>query len=119
MGLDDLINEHRLMNLKGRKDDSWLMVVIKEVQVHIVLDEYREDLDLEFRWLNPPPQEMIHKWKTYETLKKKSDSIDYNEDTFKQPWSNNKKERRPHTKYQPDEQDFTDSAEEHVDYENR
>ena len=45
----------------GSKSDSWLLVVVKEVQVHFLLEEYRYDLDLEFRWLNPPPKEMINK----------------------------------------------------------
>ena len=44
------------------------MVVVKEIQVHMLLDEYREDLDLEFRWLNPPPLGMRKKWKVYEKL---------------------------------------------------
>jgi len=44
-----------LPKVAGRKDDSWMLVCIKEIQVHIILDEYRNDLDLEFRWLNPPP----------------------------------------------------------------
>ena len=57
----------------GRKDDSWLLVVVKDVQVHLILDEYRYDLDLEFRWLNKPPPEMIAKWNMYRKLKKKSD----------------------------------------------
>jgi len=38
-----------------------------------VLDEYREELDLEFRWLNPPPPEMRKKWQIYFELKKKGD----------------------------------------------
>jgi hypothetical protein len=67
----------------GRKDDSWILVPIKEVQVHIILNDYRDELDLEFRWLNPPPQEMINKWKLYEKLGKKSANLEVNEDTFK------------------------------------
>ena len=66
----------------GSKSDSWLLVVVKEVQVHFLLEEYRYDLDLEFRWLNPPPNEMINKWKLYERLKRRSDNIDHREETF-------------------------------------
>ena len=55
----------RNVSVMGGKSDSWLLVVIKEVQVHFLLEEYRYDLDLEFRWLNPPPKEMINKWKLY------------------------------------------------------
>ena len=54
----------------GSKSDSWLLVVIKEVQVHFLLEEYRYDLDLEFRWLNQPPPEMVNKWKLYEKMKR-------------------------------------------------
>lgn len=67
----------------GSKSDSWLLVVIKEVQVHFLLEEYRYDLDLEFRWLNPPPPEMKKKWKMYEKLKRRSENIDHREETFR------------------------------------
>ena len=67
----------------GGKGESWLLLVIKEVQVHFLLEEYRYDLDLEFRWLNPPPGEMITKWKLYEKLKRRSENIDHREETFK------------------------------------
>ena len=60
-----------------------MLIGIKEVQVHIILEEYREDLDLEFRWLNPPPQEMINKWKLYQKLGKKSANLNVDENTFK------------------------------------
>lgn len=76
----EILNMPKVM---GRKDDSWVMVCIKEIQVHMILEEYREDLDLEFRWLNNPPQEMINKWKIYEKLGKRSANIEINEDTFK------------------------------------
>jgi hypothetical protein len=67
----------------GRKDDSWVLVTVKEIQVHMILEEYRTDLDLEFRWLNPPPEEMVNKWKTYEKLGKRSANLDVNDETFK------------------------------------
>jgi len=66
----------------GGKSESWLLVVIKEVQVHFLLEEYRYDIDLEFRWLNPPPPEMHKKWKLYETMKRRSDNIDHRTETF-------------------------------------
>lgn len=47
-----------------------------------MLEEYRYDLDLEFRWLNEPPPQMIKKWKLYEKLKRRSDQIDHREQTF-------------------------------------
>ena len=59
------------------------MVCVKEVQVHMIIEGYREELDLEFRFLNDPPPEMINKWKLYEHLKKKGGSLEVNEDTFK------------------------------------
>jgi hypothetical protein len=46
---------------------------VKDVQVHFILADYRYELDLEFRWLNQPPEEMMNKWKMYEKLKKRSD----------------------------------------------
>ena len=69
--------------VRGRKDDSWLLVGVKDVQVHFLLQEYRYELDLEFRWLNRPPEEMVNKWRVYEKLKKRSDNLDVNEDSFK------------------------------------
>lgn len=36
----------------------------------MILESYREELDLEYRWLNNPPEEMIQKWKMYQKLGK-------------------------------------------------
>lgn len=77
---DQIVN---LPTVSGTKDDSWLLVVVKNVQVHLILEEYRDDLDIEFRWLNPPPPEMKKKWKVYEKLKRRGDSLKVDEDTFK------------------------------------
>lgn len=68
--------------MRGSKDDSWLLVSVKDVQVHFLLEEYRYELDLEFRWLNKPPEPMINKWKMYQSLKKKSVHMHYDEETF-------------------------------------
>ena len=38
----------------------------------MILEEYRQDLDLEFRWLNNPPGEMVNKWKVYDKLGRRS-----------------------------------------------
>jgi hypothetical protein len=70
--------------VSGRKDESWMMVCIKEIQVHLLLAEYREDLDLEFRWLNNPPEEMVNKWKLYEKFKRRSGNIEVTDDSFKE-----------------------------------
>lgn len=70
--------------IAGRKDDSWFMLTIKEIQVHMILYDYREELDLEFRWLNPPPKEMFNKWHLYEKMGKRSGNIEVNEETFKE-----------------------------------
>ena len=67
----------------GSKNDSWLLVCVKEVQVHFLLAEYRYDLDLEFRWLNQPPKDMVKKLKMYEKLKRRSESIHHAEETFR------------------------------------
>jgi len=76
----ELVN---LPRVRGTKEDSWLLVVAKDVQVHFVLAEHRYELDLEFRWLNAPPEEMVNKWHMYEKLKKRGDQIDVNDSTFK------------------------------------
>lgn len=49
----------------------------------MITADYRYDLDLEFRWLNPPPQEMINKWHLYERLKKKSENLTHSDETFR------------------------------------
>jgi len=72
-----------LPRISGTKDDSWLLTTIKEIQVHLVIEEHRNELDLEFRWLNPPPPEMKKKWDIYTKLKRRGQSLDVNEDTFK------------------------------------
>ena len=66
----------------GRRDDSWMLVVCKDIQVHLVLADYRNELDLEFRWLNKPPEEIEHKRRTYEKMKKKGDQLDINNPAF-------------------------------------
>ena len=76
----DIVN---IPTIAGTKDDSWLLVNVKDIQVHLILEEYREDLDIEFRWLNPPPVEMRKKWKVYEKLKRKGDTLKVDEDSFK------------------------------------
>ena len=50
--------------------------------MHILLEEYRYEIDLEFRWLNDPPPEMVKKWELYEKAKKKGDMINHNTETF-------------------------------------
>uniref|UniRef100_A0A7S3FUW0 Uncharacterized protein n=1 Tax=Strombidium rassoulzadegani TaxID=1082188 RepID=A0A7S3FUW0_9SPIT len=79
LGCDDI---KVLPTISGTKDDSWLLVTIKEVQVHFILADYRDELDLEFRWMNPPPPEMKKKWKMYQNLKKKGNSLQVDENTF-------------------------------------
>ena len=79
LGLDEL---PRNASVAGSKSDSWLLIVIKEVQVHFLLEEYRYDLDLEFRWLNKPPPEMVKKWKLYEKMKRRGDNIHHSSETF-------------------------------------
>ena len=45
----------------------------------MILDQYREELVLEFRWLNSPPEEMVNKWKLYEKLGRRSANINVDE----------------------------------------
>ena len=49
------------------------MMCVKDVAIHLVLHEYRAELDLEFRWLNEVPEELVHKWNTYLKMKKHGD----------------------------------------------
>ncbi len=58
------------------------MIIVKEVQVHLILEEYRDELDLEFRWMNPPPPEMRKKWKIYEKLGRRGQNINVDNSTF-------------------------------------
>lgn len=60
-----------------------MMVVVKQVQVHFILEEFRDELDLEFRWLNPPPAEMQKKWRIYKKLKRRGGNLEVDDDTFK------------------------------------
>jgi hypothetical protein len=50
----------------------------------MILDEYREELDLEFRWLNDHPKELLEKQKLIMKLGKKSANINWNE--FREKW---------------------------------
>ena len=68
--------------IAGCKDDPWLAITVKQVVVHILIDSYRYDLDLEFRWLNPLPLSMKKKMNMYAKLRKKSDNMEINDDTF-------------------------------------
>ena len=67
------------IKLSGTKADSWLLVTVKEVQVHMILHDYRYDLDIEFRWLNKPTEAMRAEQKEYDRLKRRSDQINPNE----------------------------------------
>ena len=55
----EAITKGNPVKLSGSKNDSWLLVKVKDVQVHFLLEEYRYDIDLEFRWLNAVPEELI------------------------------------------------------------
>ena len=54
----------------------------------MVLHDYRAELDLEFRWLNETPEELIKAWDLYLKAKKAGDQI--NRDDPK--WSNMEEE---------------------------
>lgn len=67
------------IKVAGSKNDSWLLVKVKDVQVHFLLEEYRYDVDLEFRWLNPVPDELVKEKDLYTKLKRRSDQINPHE----------------------------------------
>jgi hypothetical protein len=76
--------------VRGARDDPWVLVVVKDVQVHFVVEEFRYDLDLEFRWLNRPPEEMVNKWNFYRKMKKKAEGVQIDEDFFRNQDSDEK-----------------------------
>ena len=80
-GLDctEIINKP---TVGGKRSESWFLVTVKHVMVHMVVHEYREELDLEFRWMNKPPPEMQKKWALYRQMKKKSVNLHVDEKTF-------------------------------------
>jgi hypothetical protein len=59
----------------GRKDDEWLIVVIKEIGIHMMLQNCREDINLEERWFDVIPPREIHEFNLdtgKSSIKKKS-----------------------------------------------
>jgi len=54
--IPDLNNPPKLY---GRKDDDWILVECKDIMVHMFTEEAREDIDLEYKWRNPVPEEEI------------------------------------------------------------
>lgn len=37
----------------GRKDDEWILVEFGEFDIHIMTEEERKEMDLEWKWNNP------------------------------------------------------------------
>lgn len=46
----------------GRKDDEWAMVEFVDISVHLMTDVERQEAALEYKWNNPPSEEMVEKY---------------------------------------------------------
>ncbi|EGR33263.1 hypothetical protein IMG5_057280 [Ichthyophthirius multifiliis] len=49
--------QQRSFKISGRKDDEWLLLDFGDVAVHMFVEEARDEIDLEWRWRNPPTPE--------------------------------------------------------------
>lgn len=47
----------KTFKISGRKDDEWLMVDFNDIAIHIFVEEAREEIDLEWKWKNPPSEQ--------------------------------------------------------------
>jgi len=64
----EIINQPRVL---GRKEDSWLMVEVKEIAVHIFLEDYRNEIDLEYRWNTPISEEVLEEYRETVNMRRK------------------------------------------------
>lgn len=42
----------------GRKDEPWILVMVKEIGVFLFLPDVREEIDIEGKWFNEVTKEM-------------------------------------------------------------
>jgi len=59
--------EGKNFKISGRKDDEWLLVDFNDIAVHMFVEEAREEIDLEWKWRNPPSEEEM---KEYEKIQR-------------------------------------------------
>jgi ribosome-associated protein len=64
----DLVVEIKKLNIPnlphiptvyGRRDEEWVIVEIGEVTIHFFQEQFRKEIDLLDRWVNPPPEEFV------------------------------------------------------------
>ena len=55
----------------GRKDDEWVMVSYQDMQVHLFVESAREEVDLEWKWRNPPSEEAYEEYERMTNSKSK------------------------------------------------
>lgn len=46
----------------GRKDDEWILVEFGDFDIHIMTEEERKEMDLEWKWNNPVSEERVEKY---------------------------------------------------------
>lgn len=64
----DIVNPPRVA---GRKDEPWVMVVVKEISVFLFLPDVREEMDIESRWFDPIPKEVWDNFHYYNNKKRR------------------------------------------------
>lgn len=70
-----------LPTISGRADESWVLVSVKEIDVHFFLPEMRDQVNLESRWFEETPQELIKDFHLYRTMKHKAPMYDTSEES--------------------------------------
>lgn len=57
--------------LNGNKDDEWTLVEYKDFEVSLMTEEQREAVDLEWKWNNPVPEEVVERHSRMDNDKKR------------------------------------------------
>jgi ribosomal silencing factor RsfS len=61
-----------LPTVRGRKDEPWIMVDVKEIAVILFLPELRKEMDIEKTLFEPVPKPIMDSFLYYESKKSKS-----------------------------------------------
>jgi hypothetical protein len=60
-----------LPTIHGRKEDLWVFITVKEVQVHFILEEFRDILELENKLVEQIPEEEMEDYLKWNKIPKK------------------------------------------------
>lgn len=65
--------------MTGGKDEEWTMVEYKDFEISLMTEEQREAVDLEWKWNNPVPDEVVerHARLDMDRKKRKSQFVDF------------------------------------------